>query len=801
MSWNLSVEIYNGTKATVTTSPGESTLRVLSISRNWAGKYICRFISKNFQWDVSQFISFPLLPEDIIKNPAQVSVNCDSFSGLTLRCCVRNEGQRYNVSWSPDSITSAAVMEGDLLCHSLNINTCPKRDTFYQCAFQNDVLPSVEAELTVLVIQPGDSVCPSEYYEGMWNATKAGGVAEILCPEGKVGKAMRNCSINGIWGNVISNCTSKRLKVLLQQAQWLRDGLGDPQIEIAWMIEELRNETLPDQGIVNTSQDLIAVLTFLESISHIAVETNLPIDISMMDNFIAASSQIFDFDYEKLWFTACAQEPSIGSNVLQSMENITRLLVPDENNFYFIQSNVEMQGAVLSLSPFVNYSKFFNLTPAIDVYMSNETLQSILEMSNITVISTVFKKIDKILPLNFGEELSNSVNKIDSLIMTNTIIANNERISQAEIHMTFGHMDITEISEKKTSQCVFWNYNIFEGVGGWSTHGCQAFQVESRTVCKCQHLTSFSILMSISNLFEDHALELLSRFGVCASIISLILCIVINLVAWKSVVTSNLSFFRYTTLINIALSLLIANAWFLGSSYMIKSHNNKLCVAAAFFNHLFYLVMFFWMLFQALMLFHQLVFVFHQLQKRAVVPIMLTIGYLCPVAIAVFTLSIYYPEKTYLKDGTCWLNGKNGALYAFAVPVLIIVMVNTLIVVVVVLKLLRPSVSESHEGEDKKALIGILKAVLILTPVFGLTWGLGIVTIITEIPSFFHYLFTLLNAFQGVFILIFGCLLDKKPVILSEFSKKEPEPTSLDTEDDIEYVVADILDVRKKGKT
>uniref|UniRef100_A0A8C4W6K5 Adhesion G protein-coupled receptor F3 n=1 Tax=Gopherus evgoodei TaxID=1825980 RepID=A0A8C4W6K5_9SAUR len=234
----------------------------------------------------------------------------------------------------------------------------------------------------------------------------------------------------------------------------------------------------------------------------------------------------------------------------------------------------------------------------------------------------------------------------------------------------------------------------------------------------------------------------------CASILALILCLGIYYLVWRSVVRNKISYFRYMTLVNIVLSLLMANAWFLGSSWMTPSHENKLCVAATFFMHFFYLATFFWMLVQALMLFHHLVFVFHQLAKASVTPLVVTIGYLCPLIIAAAAVAVYYPKQGYIQTMVCWLNGHNGAIYTFSVPVLVIVLLNVLILFVVVMKLMRPSVSEGPKGEDRKILLSILKAVLILTPIFGLTWGLGIITMTSKSSEVFHYMFTVLNAFQ-----------------------------------------------------
>lgn len=154
------------------------------------------------------------------------------------------------------------------------------------------------------------------------------------------------------------------------------------------------------------------------------------------------------------------------------------------------------------------------------------------------------------------------------------------------------------------------------------------------------------------------------------------------------------------------------------------------------------------MLAQALMLAHQLLFVFSQLSKCRVLSLMVVLGYMCPMGFAGAALGLYLPQGQYLGEGACWLNGKGGARYTFVGPVLAIVGVNGLVLAMAVLKLLRPSLSEGPQVEKRHALLGVTKALLILTPIFGLTWGLGLATLLEEVSIVPHYIFTILNTTQ-----------------------------------------------------
>ncbi|XP_053878892.1 adhesion G-protein coupled receptor F3 [Malaclemys terrapin pileata] len=754
---SLAREIRNGTQTMLVTNGSVAVLRVSSISADWAGEYICRYVYENSQLQLRQQVSVSLGPEDIVPTPAQVSMNCSSSGGITLRCCIRNRGKAYRVSWVPGSRAPADLVgDTDPLCHSLPLETCPAQDTSYQCVFESEGLGAAQAVVTVSVIQAGDPFCPSNDSQGTWTATKVGQVAEISCPDNRAGTVQRSCSAGGVWGEVITKCTNGELLAGLRSAQLVLAGMGNPRSELAQLIEWLGAETQPGRGSVSSASDLLALVTTVDTISRIAGDAGLHLSNSTMATFLAVVSQMLDFDPQALWAKAQADVPSVASTFLQSIENITRRPVPTDGNFSFTLPNVELQGAVFGPDSLTDYSKTFHGQPLLQAHISQEVLEQLVQLgANVTVTSMALKTLGGLLPANYGPGLGSSNYVLGSLLLSSSIMSRNGSVSQAEIAMTFGHRN-------ERPQCVFWDHGLFQGEGGWSSQGCQTSGTGTTTKCTCQHLTSFSVLMSIHSITDSFWLDFLSQFGVCASILALILCLGIYYLVWRLVVRNKISYFRYMTLVNIALSLLMANAWFLGSTWMTPSHENELCVAATFFTHFFYLAMFFWMLVQALMLFHHLVFVFHQLARASVTPLLVTIGYLCPLLIAAADIAVYYPKRGYVQATACWLNGHNGAIYAFSVPVLVIVLVNVLILFVVVMKLMRPSLSEGPKGEERKTLISILKALLILTPIFGLTWGLGVITMTSKSSDLSHYVFAALNSFQGVSILVFGCLMDKK---------------------------------------
>ncbi|KAF7646369.1 hypothetical protein LDENG_00188720 [Lucifuga dentata] len=190
------------------------------------------------------------------------------------------------------------------------------------------------------------------------------------------------------------------------------------------------------------------------------------------------------------------------------------------------------------------------------------------------------------------------------------------------------------------------------------------------------------------------------------------------------------------------------------------------CSTVTFFMHYFYLALFFWMLVSGLLLFYRIMMVFSHMSKSTMLAIGFSLGYGCPLIIAVITVAVTAPREGYVrKDEACWLNwNETKALLAFVVPALTIVCINFIILFVVLYKMLRRGVGDATQADEKNALVVIARCLAVLTPLFGLTWGLGVGTMVDNQTTNkgIHIAFAFFNSLQGFFILVFGTLFDSK---------------------------------------
>ncbi|XP_073481362.1 adhesion G-protein coupled receptor F3-like [Aquarana catesbeiana] len=778
VNWTLTVNnvtntlFPGGENVNVSTQQmSSSTISVLTIahaSQYWEGKYSCQISIDGLELKAKAVVNITLLPLEITINPLQKSLTSKDTSQLQLECCVPYDEENYNVTWTYDNLIVAALPAGrtDLNCYTL-VPPRPTNDTNYTCTFMNKAGQQKSNVIPVTVIQATDIYCSVNVSNGItWNVTKAGMSASALCPLGKSGYMTRDCSAVGVWLSVQDNCISQQLQTALSSVQALEQGLGIAQVNVPDIIQQMSNSS---GTIVNNVAEVSTAVNILGSISSMAATQNCTFDPSVVTKFLTLASNLIDPDFSPLWRSSTSPP---ASKMLQSVECFCQLLQTGNQSFEIDLENIQIKGNSYEQgSVGEDYQKNF---ATVSLSIDKQTISSLLKQNNLKITSVVFSTIGNLLPNTFEKRNDSQLN---SIVQSTSIKLSDSSYASTNIEMSF----VVNTSNKMYSQhCVFWDFSLPGFGGSWSDAGCTSMLGTNTTFCSCSHLTSFAVLMSI-NVGSLALIEEITYAGLGVSILSLCICVFIEGFVWKTVTRTNISYFRHISLINITVSLLCADVFFLSSAFPSIIAKQLICLSITFLNHFFYLALFFWTFAQSVMLLHQLLFVFHHLRKRIFVSLSFTAGYFFPAIIAAGTLLYYYPKGKYRHEKVCWLNPESGAIYAFAVPAGSIIVFNFLTLLVVIAKLSRPSVSEANQA-DKETAKSILKAVVVLTPVFGLTWSFGF-ALLTNLDDLtrqvFTYGFAGMNAFQGFFILL-TCITEKK-VREALFNKGSPAKTSTAT--------------------
>lgn len=431
------------------------------------------------------------------------------------------------------------------------------------------------------------------------------------------------------------------------------------------------------------------------------------------------------------------QTRNLSSILLGSLETISNVLVGEYS--------IATQRIMLNRTTFNNnFTAELNSSVIIDI---PETDLNNVSITTITLSSfNIVMPARTILDLNTTNNDTADENAINAAVL---LVKVNETIRNVTLQF-----DKLNNSLSLNPQCVFWNFTIFEGLGAWANEGCTfVSDINNRVTCTCNHLTSFSFLMA-TNIPEDlkESLAIITYVGVGISLASLVICLIIEGYVWKAVTRNSTAYMRHVSIINTALSLLIADICFIIAASLVEEDETVPvgpCSAATFFMHFFYLALFFWMFVSGILLFYRTVMVLSHMAKSTMLAIGFCLGYGCPLIIAVVTVAVTAPGNGYVrKNEVCWLNWyETKALLSLVIPALAIVFINILILLVVLFKLLRRGVGDSPPADEKHTLAVIARCVIILTPLFGLTWSLGVGTMVSSDKGI-HIAFAFFNSLQ-----------------------------------------------------
>uniref|UniRef100_A0A8C2PPK7 Adhesion G protein-coupled receptor D1 n=1 Tax=Cyprinus carpio TaxID=7962 RepID=A0A8C2PPK7_CYPCA len=310
-------------------------------------------------------------------------------------------------------------------------------------------------------------------------------------------------------------------------------------------------------------------------------------------------------------------------------------------------------------------------------------------------------------------------------------------------------------SNKVFLYCAFLDYSSKEGV--WSNEGCvRADGNLSFSICLCNHLTNFAILMQVvpMELSKAHqvALSTISYIGCSVSIF----CLAITLVTFA--VLSSVSTIRnqrYHIHANLAFAILVAQILLLISFRFNPA--TLPCKIMAVLLHFFFLCAFAWMLVEGLHLYSMVVKVFGSEGSKHFY--YYAIGWGCPFIICV--VSMTSSLNSYGEDGNCWLSLKNGAIWAFVAPALFVIMVNIGILIAVTRIISRISAENYKVHGDANSVKLTTKAVAVLLPILGISWIFGVLAV-NDHSLLFQYMFAVFNSLQGFFIFLFHCLLNSE---------------------------------------
>ncbi|KAM8953318.1 adhesion G-protein coupled receptor F3 [Pelodytes ibericus] len=544
-----------------------------------------------------------------------------------------------------------------------------------------------------------------------------------------------------------------------QLEHWLNisseNGSADMGLAI---IPYLQNYTWSISSFGLNKDEVPIILYILGNITENAFRSNETFSVATLLDILYIANQLLNDDS---WKPAASKNTVLGPRLLNCFENILAGMPSTNQSFNVSHENIEFQCLAVPCSSMINGTAV-ELWTHVNVSLTEEDNDLDFHPScMINLMSLSYKSLAMFFPGDYEDnEDPGTSYEVGGHILTNAMLFDSKSYHSAHVNMTF---ICNGTGCDPTAICVFWNFTL----GKWSSEGCITEITDDVTNCFCSHLTSFSLLIAKyvpGGLLNSSVLDYLTNVGLIISIASLVVCISLQTYLMKF--TLNLvAYYRHLAILNVSTFLLLSNVSFVAASFIRPKVDVRLCLGLTFCTHFSLLAFFCWTLVQSIFLLCRLVFVFHHITKRQFMTFSTLLGYVCPALISIGTFLYYTPSNDYRRDTTCWLNSNSAASMAFTIPTIIIISANFLVLLVVIRKILRPSISEGST-EDEEVIKKLVKAVVFCTPQFGLTWAIGIPLLTNGNSLALHYLFVLLNPLQGFFIFVFGCVLDKRVIDL-----------------------------------
>ncbi|GIY03303.1 hypothetical protein CEXT_441411 [Caerostris extrusa] len=331
---------------------------------------------------------------------------------------------------------------------------------------------------------------------------------------------------------------------------------------------------------------------------------------------------------------------------------------------------------------------------------------------------------------NLSRSLAHVVTKVISFSLSNSSESMKLPKGQ-EVTVVLQHLRQTDIQKGllKYPRCI-------QTYGQWDESGCYRLSSnETHTVCRCDHLTNFAVLMDIYDNIEEDEIQSILTYVCCGissvALIGTLICLleIRSLHGRRSIITGNL-----------CVCLLFTNLLILFG--LDQTQNKVVCAIIAGLLHFWILSAFCWMLVEGYHLYRMVILVF-QRGTNLSVKFYYFFAYGSPLVIVAISASVRW--QGYGGHNYCWLTSHHGLMWSFVGPACAIILIN---IVIFILTLRSASTSWARGSMSVMCLL-------------GLTWCLGLFYI-NKTFQVFSYIFTLLNGLQGVFIFIFHIILNDK---------------------------------------
>ncbi|KAK0059281.1 adhesion G protein-coupled receptor E3 [Biomphalaria pfeifferi] len=557
--------------------------------------------------------------------------------------------------------------------------------------------------------------CPEIEEDGIvFEKTFPGSRFETSCPEEYIGTVSRRCDNEGAWeAPRFTNCTRPVFQDVINKltSSVTSDTLADVAQNVAEVFQ------VEYQTIV--SGDIKNVAEIFSQIGNSAKQFNLTVSKETMETLTKTVDKLLAAD-DSVWMEVSRDNVSTdpGAQLLLSMEEITQTIFKSET---FTEVTVKTENIELEIKQ--ETTNQIRYPDPKSTERGNEIQFSQIKEETFKYSIIVYKNVsEKFTVQKFTDNKENRAKVPEG---TTEVLNSDNKTALKQI-------------------CSYLVRSSKEST--WATDGCETRLVQDKVTCSCQHLTNFAVLMSRYEADETQwsVLSFISAIGISISLVSLSVTIAVYGLMWRYVKSDR-------SVLNIHLCVVLLIGYIVFIIGISKTENPTTCALIAGLLHFSFLTVFFVMLAQGILILKTVTSV----SSTSIVKFLYPLMYGGPSIVVVVSVAVTQGAG-YGTHKICWFDPKSDLLWAFVGPAFSVVLVNV-VILIAVLRIMQTS-HALMDKDVKKKTKSLLRSVCVLTPILGLTWTFGVLSISID-NIVFQYLFAVSNSLQGVLIFIFQCLL------------------------------------------
>jgi hypothetical protein len=396
----------------------------------------------------------------------------------------------------------------------------------------------------------------------------------------------------------------------------------------------IRNDSLQSDEI----ETVIGILEALVDLQEKALSLGIPLMPSdrYINSFIEVSSILLDLQQEDSWL---ALNLTTGAPVfLSSLERYGRVIAASysfsnelrpmtfsSDNLVLAVNSITDSNVNAVVFPNGSLPLTFSSLSEGQMTISSSLLLQLLQKPNVTqlfVSNMVFQNLQQYMPYNntstssrigesVGEQRNSSDQAPSTVLVSGSIVEDivgqpynpsyTTRMLPANVTIAYGNIEPDSIAKYT---CAYWQFKTNSTPGQWVSSGVTTIQINDTSIlCLSNHLTSFSVLVSIGSAESSDTLTYITFIGCGISLLALLITLIV-LIAFRSYLLFERNFIN----INFVIALMLALIFFMAG--IDQSSNRDACKAMTVLLHYFFLAVFCWMLCEAYLLYLLLVVVF-----------------------------------------------------------------------------------------------------------------------------------------------------------------------------------------------